>query len=67
MFYNKYLSKKKLIFAIVAKSHLLLFDSGAVNLRGAVTLQLVDKDNRDVCDLSAVDPPPNCKLASALS
>ena len=32
-----------------------------------VTLQLVDKDNRDVCGLSAVDPRPNCGLASALS
>ena len=28
---------------------------------------MVDKDNRDVCDMSAVNPGPNCKLASALS
>ena len=34
---------------------------------GAVTLQLVEKDNRDLCGLSAVDPRPNCGLASALS
>ena len=27
----------------------------------------MDKDNRDVCGLSAVDPCPNCGLASALS
>ena len=33
---------------------------------GALTLQLVDKDNWDVCGLSAVDPPTNCGLASAL-
>ena len=33
---------------------------------GAVTLQLVDKDYWDVCGLSAVDPHPNCRLASAL-
>ena len=33
---------------------------------GAVTLQLVDKDNRYVWGLSAVDPHPTCGLASAL-
>ena len=33
---------------------------------GAVSLQLVDKDNRDVCSLSGIDPSPNCGLASAL-
>ena len=32
----------------------------------AVTLQLVDKDNQDVCGLSAIDPRPNCGLAPAL-
>ena len=35
---------------------------------GAVTLQLVDKDNRDVqvCGLSAIDPHQNCGLESPL-
>ena len=34
---------------------------------GAVTLQLVDKENRDVCGLSDIDPCPNCRLTSAES
>ena len=33
---------------------------------GAVTLQFGDKDNWDVCGLSAIDPHLNCRLASAL-
>ena len=30
-------------------------------------MQSVDKDNRDVCCLSVIDPRPNCGLASALN
>ena len=34
----------------------------SAHVAGAVTLQLVDKDNQDVCRLSAIDPCPNCGL-----
>ena len=44
-----------------------LLDFLSAPVVGAVTLQLVEKDNRDLCGLSAVDPRPNCGLASALS
>ena len=60
----------QLVVEITHTEHIIfiqVLDSAAFFVGPCSRGQLVDKDNRDVCGLSAVDPRPNYGLASALS